>query len=262
MARQGFPNPHSPDAAIWPPNFVPTSPRRLGSLPRIDSASAGLDKLDLSAGGGSSSGAPSVSLSDPEKPPSAAPPPATIAEMIGISQSSGVVDHTSGAAAEAPASGAPAPSRTVYNVGDRVEVDFDDEGWFSGAVESSKEQGGVYIYSVALDMGELAEDVVGSEIRTQGNNGDAGSQGGSSERIAHTRSDNLSAFDVLSEVDVTDGDAPAAAAEEESTMQCRVTASNEVEWSFINEKELSWSPPTAALLRAHTEAQASSGPMT
>ena len=68
----------------------------------------------------------------------------------------------------------------------------------------SQEQGGVCIYSVALDMGELAEDVVGSEIRGLGDG--EGSDGGSSERI-HTRSDNLSAFDLQSEADVSDADA-------------------------------------------------------
>ena len=49
--------------------------------------------------------------------------------------------------------------------------------------------------------------------------------GGSSERVAHTRSDNLSAFDMLSEADVNDADAPLV---EESAMQCRISASNQV----------------------------------
>ena len=48
----------------------------------------------------------------------------------------------------------------------RSQVDFDDEGWLGGFVDSLREdeEGGV-VYTVRLDDGEMADDVEGSEIR-------------------------------------------------------------------------------------------------
>lgn len=235
MARQAPLNPRTTQAAVWPDHVVPSSPRMLGSLPRIDSLGQGLDALDLSAG----------------DPPSAAPavePAATIPETCTTP-----AQGASGHGYQMP------PNRDGgFAIGTRVEVDFDDEGWFAGEVESCREHGGLYIYSVKLDIGELAEDVEGSEICAEGERkaGAEGGSDGSSEhsgsRIANTRSDNLSAFDIQSVAGESDGGVDEDESRDER-MQCRVTASNTVEWKFISEEELAWSPPTASLLQAHNE---------
>ncbi|KOO31881.1 guanylyl cyclase, partial [Chrysochromulina tobinii] len=85
-----------------------------------------------------------------------------------------------------------------FNIGDRVEVDFDDEGWFTGVVETVRaggRHGDRRVYNVRLDVGETADDVEGSEIRPEGVKGDSG--GGSNSRDEQsTRADSLNGFDI------------------------------------------------------------------
>ena len=55
-----------------------------------------------------------------------------------------------------------------------------------------------YSSQVKLDDGEFADSVIGSEIRAERHDADAGTDS-SGERVAHTRSDALSGFDGLSD---------------------------------------------------------------
>lgn len=169
-----------------------------------------------------------------------------------------------------------------FAVGDRVEVDFDTDGWFGGCVASAAGR----VYSVHLDSGEMAHEVEGSEIRAEGprrhgrrgaragargeaavgeDGGGGGSEAGGPEASgsssaslgrANTRSDMLSAFG--SGLDLA-GLAPEPPDETDETedrrrrapsLDYRVTSSG-VEW-LVSEPapKPSWSPPTTALLQA------------
>lgn len=163
----------------------------------------------------------------------------------------------------------------------RSQVDFDDEGWLGGFVDSLREdeEGGV-VYTVRLDDGEMADDVEGSEIRpaelrpARGGRGGGGADDGtlaaggehpassgeqsvsSGSRCANTREDALSAFDLDLSMEARSVGSESSFDESALTttaqMQCRVSDSG-VEWSFINEEQLVWSPPTTALLKAHDD---------
>ena len=156
-----------------------------------------------------------------------------------------------------------------FRVGDRVEVDFDTDGWFGGVVSSVEGA----VYSVQLDSGEMAHDVEGSEIReerggrrggthghghagrgldgTDGENGEGSSS--ASHDDAHTRSDMLSAFGsaldlaALAPEPLDEADARML---NQPTMGVRVTSAG-VEW-IVHEASPrpTWSPPTVALLKA------------
>lgn len=73
--------------------------------------------------------------------------------------------HEPSGAEQLPHAGTEAPR---FALGARVQVDFDDEGWFGGVVESHcVRDGETFVYSVRLDDGETADDVEGSEIRSE-----------------------------------------------------------------------------------------------
>jgi len=136
-----------------------------------------------------------------------------------------------------------------FNIGDRVEVDFDDEGWFKGVVETVRaggRHGDRRVYNVRLDVGETADDVEGSEIRPEGVKGDSG--GGSNSRDEQsTRADSLNGFDVNDQAsEVSEGP------EEERQITCRVTETG-IEWNLIRDDEFVWSPPTTSALRQHDD---------
>ena len=161
-----------------------------------------------------------------------------------------------------------------FAVGMRVEVDFDDEGWFAGVVDSAqlsptRSGAGVWVYSVRLDDGETADDVEGSEIRAEvvgralpppgaaerRAGGSSESAGSNSRRgYANTRDD------ALSEFELPPSEAAGSEGGSEGSAHARVTVavtSSGVEWSMLPETELAWSPPTMALLKAHDPAHAS-----
>ncbi|KAL1507786.1 hypothetical protein AB1Y20_007396 [Prymnesium parvum] len=146
--------------------------------------------------------------------------------------------------AEEAAEAAPTPA---FALGDRVEVDFDDEGWFKGEVSAHEWRDGAAVYQVKLDMGEFADSVVGSEIRAERVSAEGGSES-SCEQVAHTRSDALSGFDALSVGD----ELSEASMDEELQMHCRLTDRG-VDWSFIAEERVTWSHPTLSSLRAHDD---------
>ena len=135
------------------------------------------------------------------------------------------------------------------------QVDYDDEGWFAGTVELVAVEGdGRTIYQVRLDVGEMADDVEGSEIRSErrpeAKDGSIISSGG---RDIDTRADSLSGFEILD----SSGDNPSEVNSEVSTdgealphAKCRLTEAG-VEWSFIDDGQFNWSPLTAAALKAH-----------
>ena len=211
------------------------------TLPRIDSA-GGLDQLEAMVAAqcpGASSGPHPVDENAVVLvPPEAAPADAGTQGASGVGYG----------AAPGHQNRNPGPT---YDRGDLVEVDFDDEGWFRGIVESrSQNDRGTYMYHVRLSDGEIAEDVEGSEIRSLRELRELGG-GGSSEDgegegsvYAHTRSDALSGFDQRSLVAT---DSPEAARFELPQMTVRATDSG-VEWNFIDDEQINWSPPTEALL--------------
>ena len=249
------PTPHSPKPTVWPTELpieilVPPMARSLGSLPRIDSASIGLDQLERLAneaegasaennpfggGGGGAPAAASPTLSrrqlqqqDKHLHHQLSPPAegglssgsVAVPELVLLADDEGDVVNDEGDWGQGGSS---------FAIGDRVEVDFDDEGWFAGHVESAKpseERPGYLVYTVKLDDGETADDVEGSEIRAfeepqkkerrsgadggADGNGGGGEGGGSSDAshsgsqegkpgYANTRSDALSGFDALSD---------------------------------------------------------------
>ena len=306
------PTPHSPKPTVWPTELpieilVPPMARSLGSLPRIDSASIGLDQLERLAneaegasaennnpfggGGGGAPAAASPTLSrrqlqqqDKHLHQQLSPPAegglssgsVAVPELVLLADDEGDVVNDEGDWGQGGSS---------FAIGDRVEVDFDDEGWFAGHVESAKpseERPGYLVYTVKLDDGETADDVEGSEIRAfeepqkkerrsgadggADGNGGGGEGGGSSDAshsgsqegkpgYANTRSDALSGFDALSDAggrarEVSELD---VAEEAVPQMQCRVSSGNGssgLEWSFLSEDELNWVPPTAKALEA------------
>jgi hypothetical protein len=237
--------------AVWPNALdleilVPTATRMSGSLPRIDSASIPLDQLDQMAH---------------EAPPSEAPPPLSPPE-----EGSAALEAETGARTRAQLDGAaegdddddeatsPAAARKFFRVGDRVEVDFDDEGWFGGVIESVRAHDGEVSYCVKLDDGENADDVEGSEIRAVAPKGakqlDAGSGGSEHSKSSGSAESRNTRSDALSGFEASGFEAPSVARSDDDElpqMQCLVTGTG-VAWSFINEDELRWSPPTAALL--------------
>lgn len=256
-------SPHSPQPAVWPADLPPTlhgellMGRSMGSLPRIMSASAGLDQMGDHAGSDPSGSLPGSTHNSP-----------AVERRAATSEAEGEGAGQGAAAAAAACSPMQAGGEqcdmagSLFSIGDRVEVDFDDEGWFHGAVSSREVKalrGGSqrYVYCVRLDVGEYADSVMGSEIRPEGaadaaDDGREACDGDSGEQqYANTRSDALSGFDVLSEEesDLPAEEPPHATAQ----MHVRVTDSG-AEWSFINEDSLTWCPPTADGLKAH-EAQ-------
>ena len=137
-------------------------------------------------------------------------------------------------------------------VGDRVEVDFDDEGWFKGIVTVAAVRDGARVYQVKLDDGEYADSVIGSEIRAERTTrSNEQSECSSCERVANTRSDALSGFDHASDAcseRLSEGGAP----EQELQMLCRVTDRG-VDFKFIDDEQVTWSRPTISSLRAHDD---------
>ena len=271
-------SPQSPKPAQWPSPLpidmlVPPAARMSGALPRIDSASMGLDQLDK-LGLEEQSDVPAAAPLSPQveivQPPSphdetassSATQPITLpasAEERAPAETSlaqASMAQVRAAGNEREVAGSPGAAARPFAVGDRVEVDFDDEGWFGGIVLSVHEQGGVLVYSVRLDDGETADDVEGSEIRAPAGqrapelrgDGESGSNSGS--RDANTRSDALSGFDRMHEVQSELSLEDELVRVPQPAMECRLEGSG-VAWSFIDETEhLGWSPPTASLLKA------------
>ena len=297
LVRSGQLSPHSPRAAVWPGDLKhQPSSGSMRRMPRIDSSSVALDQLDTGSGSepaaaGASSPAAAPSPPSPvcEVPLCVLPQSATAAAASSAVAAAGAAAAVGGAAgagssqddateaapaAAAPAAAAPpvgsdddAPPSRQYTVGQRVQVDFDDEGWFGGLVASRRRDlSGGLVYQVQLDDGEFADDVEGSEIRSEltraeaaaraaaaaaaGGGSDQGSKASGSRENPGTRADSLSVF----ELDLQCAPPSEASQDEEPSpsMHGRVTGSGEIEWSFIDESQLpTWSPPTAALLRAH-----------
>lgn len=123
---------------------------------------------------------------------------------------------------------------------------------FLGVVESStRTERGVHIYSVRLRDGEIAEDVEGSEIRPQGAGDSKGSSSdGGEHKYARTRDDALSGFDQRS----LGGASFAHDDTEVEQLTVRATDSG-IEWNFIDDEQIGWSPPTQVLLQQHLEQQ-------
>ncbi len=212
-------SPKAAAPAMWPGEGGSSRAARevLMTLPRIDSLSKNLEQLDVQAA--AAAGAPAAH--EPE-----------------------------GDAEQAR----PGSSSAIVETGAVVEVDFDDEGWLRGVVRSveSAADAGVR-YAVELESGELAEDVTASEIRRIFSG--AGSSSSGESRIARTRDDTFSVF----ELEPSDDDASDAEPEtpHAQMMQYRVTDSG-VDWTILEPSErdpVTWSSPTVALLRKHTEKQ-------
>lgn len=221
--------------AVWPsviPDFPPTGIRmRGGTLPRIDSASMALDQMEQMYTDSSQAGGVGGAAAD-----------AIGAAALQVPDA--VRESTNGEPALDTDS-------ATFRKGDCVEVDFDDEGWMRGVVESVRAEHGVAIYSVRMQDGEIAEDVEGSEIRVRGDQSDGSSEGGDS--YAHTRSEGFSAFDQKSVLDA-DTSPQAERRADTTQMRCHATDSG-IQWDFIDAEQLNWSPPTEQMLQAHLEAQ-------
>lgn len=268
-SSKGDDSPSSPAAkgtspAQWPDAMpldmmVPPSARMRGlSMPRIDSASIPLDQLDQSdeaVGGGAP---PAAAPLSPQHEDTPARWPMVPPVDLQPARAEKAEEPAAGASEQGGGSGA-AGGKRVFAIGERVAVDFDDEGWFPGVVESSRRSGGVMLWSVRLDDGEMADDVEGSEIRSdvagppaaeraargEGDDGSSsGGKGGGSVCSRNTRSDALDGFNAV------DGDARSQGSSDDvpqPTMEVRLSGSN-VAWSFIDETEIGWSPPTTSLL--------------
>lgn len=268
-SEQSPPSPLSPGAAVWPDDVRPPSAGLarsggLGSLPRIESATMSLDQM-------------AAACEAAESQPDGAAVPAAV-PAVSSSGAVGVAGGSDdGADADAaarlakdgespafmcemrPADGGSDGEGRAFVVGDRVEVDYDDEGWFKGVVVevrvSRKED---LAYRVRLDDGEYADSVEGSEIRTERRDEPPGEgeSVSSGDRGCNTRSDALSGFELRSDVapsERTSDGLPDEVAQEALEMRARVTASGAIDWSFIQEDQLTWAHPTLASVRAHDE---------
>lgn len=220
--------PLSPGAAVWPGELESVSPitSLRCSLPRIESATMSLDQMALCEA------ASHPSAEETPQPCSRAEPSVETGKPLD---------------AKPDAEGPQAVAAKPFAVGDRVEVDFDDEGWFKGVVESLQPREGAYVYQVKLDDGEFADSVTGSEIRSEKHEDHAEC---TSTVVAHTRSDALSGFDSISEArsDCFSDGLP----DEDLRMSCRVTDRG-VDWSFIEEDRVTWSRPTLSSVKAHDD---------
>ena len=170
---------------------------------------------------------------------------------VALDQLCGKSPESAGSNGSTPSAAPPKSSYVEFNVGRRVEVDFDDEGWLRGVIQHveracSVRSGNLVRYSVKLESGEVAEDVTMSEIR--GIQDDASQSCGTDSHDANTRDDSLSAFEETFAFDDVSSDDN----EHTSSMQCHVTDSG-VEWTFIPERvaPVTWSPPTINLIRKH-----------